>query len=67
MTVYNYYTEPLIVFTSDGSRFSLEDYFTEENFGGLIDSFENLYDVYASYVDAAEKEETGTNEPNIEM
>lgn len=67
ITNYYYYTEPLIVFTSDGSRFSLEDYFTEENFGGLIDSFENLYDVYASYVDAAEKEETGTNEPNIEM
>ena len=50
--IYYYYTEPLIVFTSDGSRFSLEDYFTEENFGGLIESFENLYKIYAGYVGA---------------
>ena len=52
ITNYYYYTEPLIVFTSDGSRFSLEDYFTEENFGGLIESFENLYKIYAGYVGA---------------
>ena len=52
ITNYYYYTEPLIVFTSDGSRFSLEDYFTEENFGGLIESFENLYKIYAEYVGA---------------
>lgn len=52
ITNYYYYTEPLIVFTSDGSRFSLEDYFTEENFGGLIESFVNLYKIYAGYVGA---------------
>lgn len=52
ITNYYYYAEPLIVFTSDGSRFSLEDYFTEENFGGLIESFENLYKIYAGYVGA---------------
>ena len=66
ITNYYYYTEPLIVFTSDGSRFSLEDYFTEENFGGLIDSFENLYNVYASYIDAGE-EEVLPDSPNMEM
>lgn len=66
VTDYYYYTEPLIVFTSDGSRFSLEDYFTEENFGGLIDSFENLYNVYASYIDAGE-EEVLPDSPNMEM
>ena len=66
VTDYYYYTEPLIVFTSDGSRFSLEDYFTEENFGGLIDSFENLYNVYESYIDAGEKEATQEN-PYMEM
>ena len=63
---YSFYTEPIIVFTSDGSRFSLEDYFTEENFGGLIDSFENLYNVYASYIDAGE-EEVLPDSPNMEM
>ena len=63
---YSVYTEPIIVFTSDGSRFSLEDYFTEENFGGLIDSFENLYNVYASYIDAGEEEVLPDN-PNMEM
>lgn len=45
-----YSTEPLIVFTSDDSRYSMEDYFNEENFGGLIESFENLYEIYAGYV-----------------
>ena len=63
---YSFYTEPIIVFTSDGSRFSLEDYFTEENFGGLIDSCENLYNEYASYIDAGE-EEVLPDSPNMEM
>lgn len=45
-----YYTEPLIVFTSNGSKYSLEEYFNEENFAGLIDSFNNLWDIYEGYV-----------------
>ena len=45
-----FFTEPLIVFTSDDSRYSMEAYFNEENFGGLIESFENLYKIYAGYV-----------------
>lgn len=45
-----FFTEPLIVFTSDDSRYSMEAYFNEENFGGLIESFENLYKIYAEYV-----------------
>lgn len=47
-----FFTEPLIVFTSDDSRYSMEAYFNEENFGGLIESFENLYKIYAGYVGA---------------
>lgn len=47
-----YYVEPLIVFTSDSSIYSMEAYFNEENFGGLIESFENLYKIYAGYVGA---------------
>lgn len=47
-----FFTEPLIVFTSDDSRYSMEAYFNEENFGGLIESFENLYKTYAGYVGA---------------
>ena len=30
----------------------MEAYFNEENFGGLIESFENLYKIYAGYVGA---------------
>ena len=47
-----YYVEPLIVFTSDSSIYSMDAYFNEENFGGLIESFENLYKIYAGYVGA---------------
>lgn len=37
-------TRPVIVFTSDESRYSFEDYFTKRSFGDLVDAVENLYD-----------------------
>lgn len=40
--------EPLIVFATDDSRFSLEEFFDEVSFKGLIESAERLLDEYES-------------------
>lgn len=44
-----YSTEPVIKFDIDGSEFSIESYFSESNFGSIVDSVEDLGDIYEGY------------------
>ena len=44
-----YSTEPIIKFDIDASEFSIESYFSESNFGSIVDSVEDLGDIYEGY------------------
>lgn len=44
-----YSTEPIIKFDIDASEFSIESYFSESNFGSIVDSVEDLGDTYEGY------------------
>ena len=46
-----YYVAPFLIFASDGSKYEMETYFSEANFGSLIQSIEALMDKYAALVD----------------
>lgn len=46
-----YDNEMKIVFASDNSKYSLDSYFSEENFGNLVDNTEDLIDKYKSFLD----------------
>lgn len=48
----NYELMPNLIFVSDGSEFSLDTYFSEANFGSLIQSVETLINKYADIIDA---------------
>ena len=50
-------TRPVIVFTSDESRYSFEDYFTERSFGDLVESVEDLFDDFENMFDRYFEEE----------
>ncbi|MEG1523373.1 MAG: hypothetical protein RR455_13070, partial [Bacteroidales bacterium] len=41
--------EPVLLFYSDQSKHSLEDFFNENDFGKVIDDFKALYDRYQIY------------------
>lgn len=47
----SYYSDVIIRFASDGSEYSVDSYFGEGNFGGLINTFESLLDRYEEYFD----------------
>ena len=47
----SYYRDVIIRFASDGSEYSVDSYFGEGNFGGLINTFESLLDRYEEYFD----------------
>lgn len=44
-----YSYEQNIVFTSDNSKYSMDSYFSEDNFGNLVDNAEDLADKYESF------------------
>ncbi len=46
-----WYTEPVLIFAVDDSRYSFENYFDEVTFGDLINSAENLYKQYEKLFD----------------
>ncbi len=54
------YTYPVMVFASNGSRYSLDDYFTESAFADLIDAMERLAeqfeDLYGDYFEEEDSE-----------
>ena len=41
--------EPIIKFDIDDSEYSIESYFSESNFGSIVDSVEDLGDIYEGY------------------
>lgn len=45
-----YYTTPVLIFASDGSKYDMETYFSEANFGSLIQSVKTLVNKYAAMV-----------------
>ena len=45
-----YDTEAVIIFASDNSKFSIDSYFDDISFDGLIDSAESLSDQYENYL-----------------
>lgn len=45
-----YYVSPCLIFASDGSKFEMETYFSEANFGSLIKSVETLVNKYADLI-----------------
>ena len=48
---YEYYeVEPVIVFASDNSRYSFEEYFNEADFGNVLQSVMTLCDQFVSFV-----------------
>ena len=50
-TSYEYYdTTPVLIFASDGSKYDMETYFSEANFGSLIQSVKTLVNKYAAMV-----------------
>lgn len=50
-THYEYYeVEPVIVFASDNSRYSFEEYFNEADFGNVLQSVMTLCDQFVSFV-----------------
>lgn len=50
-THYEYYeVEPVIVFASDNSRYSFEEYFNEADFGNVFQSVMTLCDQFVSFV-----------------
>ena len=51
-TSYDYYdVAPFLIFASDGSKYEMETYFSEANFGSLIQSVETLMEKYAALFD----------------
>lgn len=45
-----YYTAPVLIFASDGSKYDMETYFSEANFGSLIGSVRTLANKYAAMI-----------------
>lgn len=45
-----YYITPVLIFASDGSKYDMETYFSEANFGSLIQSVKTLVNKYAAMV-----------------
>lgn len=45
-----YYASPVLIFTSDNSKYDMETYFSEANFGSLIESVRTLANKYAAMV-----------------
>ena len=45
-----YYTTPVLIFASDGSKYDMETYFSEANFSSLIQSVKTLVNKYAGMV-----------------
>lgn len=45
-----YYAAPFLIFTSDGSKYEMETYFSEANFGSLIASVRTLANKYAAMI-----------------
>lgn len=45
-----YYAAPFLIFTSDGSKYDMETYFSEANFGSLIASVRTLANKYAAMI-----------------
>ena len=47
----NYDIEPVIVFASDASRYSFDEYFNEADFANFVQNFRALYDQYEAMID----------------
>lgn len=45
-----YYTSPVLIFASDGSKYDMETYFSEANFSSLIESVRTLANKYAAMI-----------------
>lgn len=45
-----YYAAPVLIFASDGSKYDMETYFSDANFGSLIESVRTLANKYAAMI-----------------